>query len=88
MEVAMTCTALGATKGAMLSVVAVLLASSLMSAPASAQATYEKDYKGELAILLLSGPSPKGLTANGAPEPSKNRQFTRMIVKKLDKVRR
>jgi hypothetical protein len=60
-----------------------------MSLPASAQANDENDYNGELAILLLSRPSlPKGLTANGSPKPSTNRQFNRMIVKKLDKVRK
>lgn len=69
-----------------LATVALILA--FANAPASAQANDEKDYNGELAILLLSGPSfPKGLTANGSPEPSKNRQFNRMIVKKLDKAR-
>jgi hypothetical protein len=84
MEDAMARTFLRATKAAMLSGV-VLAASSLVSLPASAQATDEKDYMGELAILLLT---PKGPTTNGAPEPSTHRQFTRMIVKKLNKVRR
>jgi hypothetical protein len=84
----MTRTVLKSTKRAVLSV-AVLVASSLMSLPASAQATDEKDYNGELAILLLGGTSfPKGLATNGSPEPSTNRQFNRMIVKKLDKVRK
>jgi hypothetical protein len=88
MEVAMTRTVLRPAKLAMLSI-AVLVALSLMSPPASAQAADEKDYNGELAILLLGGPSfPKGLTANGSPEPSTSRQFSRMIVKKLDKVRK
>ena len=84
----MTRTVLRATKVAMLSV-AGLVALSLMSLPASAQATDEKDYNGELAILLLgSAFFPKGLTTNVSPEPSTNRQFRRMIVKKLDKVRK
>jgi len=89
----MTRTFLRATKSAMLSV-GVLLALSLTSLPASAQADYDKPelISGSLAVLLLSGLSfpkgPKGLTTNGSPEPSTNRDSTRTIVKKLDKVRR
>jgi hypothetical protein len=85
MEVAMTRTAICHTLSA---IAAVALVFAAAGGPASAQARDESDYNGELAILLLSGASPKGLTANGAPEPSTNRQFNRLIVKKLDGVRR
>jgi hypothetical protein len=55
----MTRTFLRAMKVATLSV-AVLTASSLMSLPASAQANDDKDYNGELAVLLLNGSSQAG----------------------------
>jgi hypothetical protein len=84
----MTRTFLRATKVAMLSV-AAFVALSPMSLPASAQATDDSGYNGELAILLLGGPSfPKGFSTNGSPETSTSRQFDRLIVKKLDKVRK
>jgi hypothetical protein len=71
----MTRTFLRATKSAMLSV-GVLLALSLTSLPASAQADYDKSrtISGSLAVLLLSGPSfpkgPKGLATKKRPQRS------------------
>jgi uncharacterized membrane protein len=91
MEFAMTRTAIRHT----LSALAVALLSASAASPASAQSDSQINNMMNNNLLMLAaqtmteGESTEGLAAKkGSPEPSVNRQFTRMIVKKLDKVRR
>lgn len=68
---------------------AAALISALTGGPASAHKAWHcSNFRLELSGLPNQPETPTGVaTKKSPPEPSVNRQFTRMIVKKLDKVR-
>lgn len=71
---------------------AAALVSAFASSPALSDSQINNMMNNNLQMLAAQTKteveSTEGLAAKkGSPEPSVNRQFTRMIVKKLDKVR-
>jgi hypothetical protein len=79
-----------AIRNTLLVLAAPALVAALANSPASAHKAWHcANFRMEIGGLPSQPETPTGVAVKKGPqEPSTNRQFTRMIVKKLDKVRR